>query len=246
MSDAPLALLSRRLTERFAAEDFAAGFALGRHILRAYPRMLSVYQRMGLAAQGLGLFADSVDLLQRALSADPEDARAWRGLHLAALALDLHPDADIAQTYFQDLAPPAAPETAIARGHEAARARDWPAAYRAFRQGLESHPDRMDAALGLAEALFHLQQPEAVQTIARYILQELPYALKAHLLILLAARELGQPQESQRRHLRAVQALDPLGEVAGQWLPASVLTPFLPNQPTLPAWDENERWAYAL
>ena len=245
MSDAPLARLSQRLTELFAAEEFAAGFALGRHILRYYPRFLSVYQRMGLAAQSVGLFSDSVDLLQRAVSANPEDGRAWRALHLAAVKLDMHPDAEIAEQYALDLDVAHPADSDIARGHAAAADHHWPDAYRLFRSGLEQHPERMDAALGMAQSLYHLDHFDAAQSIARYVLQELPYALKAHLLILLTTRATGQDDPVLLRHIRAVRGLDPLGELSQTWFAAPQLDAIFPARPMIPAWDETERWAYA-
>jgi len=245
MSEVPLSQLSQRLSDLFAADEFAAGFALGRHILRYFPRYITVYQRMGLAAQSVGLFADSLDLLQRAVSANPEDGEAWRALYLAAAHLDLHPDAEVARGYADDLDPAHPSESAIARGRAAAAQQRWADAYRFYRSGLEQHPERMDAALGLAEALFRLEQPKAAAAIARHVLQELPYALKAHLLILLTARTLNLTDFNPRRHRLAVRGLDPLGELSLTWFTAQELRGLLPKQPSLPAWDETERWAYA-
>ncbi len=245
MSDVSLGSLSQRLSDLFAADELAAGFALGRHILRYFPRYIAVYQRMGLAAQSVGLFADSLDLLQRAVSANPEDGEAWRALHLAATHLDLHPDADVARRYAADLDLARSPESDIARGHAAAANQRWADAYRYYRSGLEQHPERMDAALGLADALFRLGQPDAAAAIAHYVLQELPYALKAHLLILLTAPMLNPTDFNPRRHRLAVRGLDPLGELSRAWFPERDVSGFLPEHPSLPAWDERERWAYA-
>ncbi|HID34859.1 MAG TPA: tetratricopeptide repeat protein [Anaerolineae bacterium] len=245
MSDVPLGPLSQRLNDLFAADEFAAGFALGRHILRYFPRYIAVYQRMGLAAQSVGLFADSLDLLQRAVSANPEDGEAWRALHLAAAHLDLHPDADVARGYAADLDLARSPQGDIARGHAAAANQLWANAYRLYRSGLEQHPERMDAALGLADALFRLGQPDAATAIARYVLQELPYALKAHLIILFTSRALHPTDISLSRHLRTVRGLDPLGELSREWFSGQDIDDIFLEEPSLPAWNEQERWAYA-
>ena len=244
MNDISLAHASQQLTEFFAAEDFAAGFALGRHILRYYPRFLSVYQRMGLAAQAVGLFADSVDLLQRALSANPENARAWRAFHLAAIKLDMHFDVEIAAQYARDLDLTQPADSDIARGHEAAARGNWTDAYGYFRSGLERDPQRMDAALGLAESLFRLAHFDAAQSAARYVLRELPYALKAHLILLLTSSR-GRHDAGRRRHIQAVRGLDPLAELSRQWFPQQNLDGMFIKRPTLPAWDEKDRWGYA-
>ncbi|HHB91238.1 MAG TPA: tetratricopeptide repeat protein [Anaerolineae bacterium] len=243
MASVPLARLYPRLSQLFAADDFAAGFALGRHILRHYPRFIAAYIQMGLAAQSVGLLADSVDLLQRALSAHPEAPDAWQALFLAATHLELLPEAAIAEDYARDLIPNASPETPIARGHAARRAGDWRTAYAFYREGLTPQPHRMDAALGLAESLYRLGHFDGAQTIARYVLSELPYSLKAHLLLALIHAQTGQPLP--RAHLRAIRALDPLAELSQAWFPDINLTGLFADSPTLADWDEEERWAYA-
>jgi len=64
--------------------NFESGFALGRHILRYWPRHLDTYVEMGKASLGAGLVADAADLLRRALSAHPEDGELWAALQSAA------------------------------------------------------------------------------------------------------------------------------------------------------------------
>ncbi len=245
MGNVPLIQLSQRLTELFAADEFAAGFALGRHILRYYPRHLLTYREMGLAALSIGLFADSMDLLQRALSADPEDVSMWKALQNAALKLGLEPDAALAGRYIRDLASEASPSTAIARGHRAAKRGDWANAYSYFREGYTQHPERMDAALGMAEVLFHLQQVEAQQKVAQYVLKELPYCLKAHLLCALSDDLADAQKKPLSRHLRVIRALDPTGTYSQRWFNASDLQALLPDEALLPDWDASERWEYA-
>ena len=154
MSDVLLSDLSQRLEKLFSERRYAAGFALGRHILQSHPRHLRTYKMMGLAALEAGLTADSVDLLQRALSAYPEDGEMWSALHDAASRLDMHPDAEVAGAYARDLLWPAAGDSPIARGHAASREEDWERSYVEYREGYLAHPERMDAGLGVMEALF--------------------------------------------------------------------------------------------
>ncbi len=245
MENVALVHLSQRLKELFAAHEFAAGFALGRHILRFYPRHLWTYREMGLAAFSIGLFADSIDLLQRALSADPQDRRMWRALRDSALKLGLEPDARLATQYVQDLISDEPPTTAIARGHFAAMQGRWSSAYGYFREGYAQHPERMDALLGMAEALFHLRQFQAQLKVAQYVIQELPYCLKAHLLCALNQRMIGQQEKQSTRHMRVIRALDPTGVYSRQWFDASILHSFFSDEALLPDWDATERWEYA-
>ena len=83
--------------------ELEAGFALGRHILRYWPRHLDTYTQLGLAALTVGLYADAADLLRRALSADPEAGQLWAGLRQAASALGQGEEAELARQYEQDL-----------------------------------------------------------------------------------------------------------------------------------------------
>ncbi len=239
----PLTELSQRLAQLLEAQDYDAGFALGRHILRHYPRHLLTYQQLGLAALEAGRPEDSVDLLQRALSANPENAAMWRGFHRAARALGLAREMEIAQAYAQDLWAARSAETSsgasiLAQAHAAARAGDWPRAYQYFHQGYTQSPERMDAALGLAQALYHLGRFQAVQMVAQFILQELPYSLKAHLLLLLSNAQLEGEWIHVRRHGRVVRGLDPTGDYSQRWFAPQILAEFFDQPATLPPWPE--------
>jgi tetratricopeptide (TPR) repeat protein len=242
----PLDLLSLQLAELFAAGDYAAGFALGRHILLHAPRHLATYRQMGLAARQVGLFADCADLLPRALSADPEDGSMWAALRDALLKLEQPEAAEMADERARDLLPEDAPDTLLGRARAAARQGDWRKAYALFRQGYLAQPERLDAALGLAEALYHLREFEPVQTVAQTVLQELPFSLKAHLLLLLSDRQLEGDWIDVRRHQRIVQELDPTGAYSQRWFHADDLAGLFDPTVALPPWDATERWDYAL
>ena len=244
MSDVLLSDLSQHLQKLFDDEQFEAGFALGRHILHFYPRHLATYKQMGRAALAAGVMGEGIDLLHRALSIDPEDGELWAALHSAALKQAIPAEAEVAETYARALLTPELSDDAIARGHVAAREQDWLAAYRAYRQGHQAHPQRMDAGLGLLTALMHLQQWQPAQTLAEYILIELPYSLKALWGVLLCAHALDAAAASPGYHLNAARSLDPTDAAVKQWfgpLPAA----FPPAPPaTLPAWDDTQRWRY--
>ena len=244
MSHVLLFDLSQQLEKLFAEKQYAAGFALGRHILQSYPRHLPTYKQMGLAALAAGLTADSADLLQRALSADPEDGDMWAALHDATTQLDMHPDAEVAGTYAHDLLRPQANGPVIAQGHLAARAGDWDAAYEAYRAGYQAHPQRMDAGLGLMTALFNLDQWQASSNVSRHILKELPYSLKSLWFAIRCAVLLKDEKAPLERYLRTARSLDPDDAYVTRWFD-DILDEEIPHpQATLPAWDASELWEH--
>ncbi len=244
MSDVLLFDLSQQLEKLFAEKQYAAGFALGRHILQSFPRHLPTYKQMGLAALDAGLTADSADLLQRALSADPEDGEMWAALHDATTQLDMHPDAEVAGTYAHDLLRPQANKSAIAQGHLAARAGDWETAYEAYRSGYLAHPERMDAGLGLMTALFNLEQWQASLSVAQHILKGLPYSLKSLWFAIRCAVLLKDEEAPLKRYLRIARSLDPDDAYVIRWFDDIPAEEIPRPQATLPAWDTSERWEH--
>jgi len=244
MSDVLLFDLSQQLEKLFAARRYAAGFALGRHILQTYPRHLPTYKQMGLAALAAGLTSDSADLLQRALSADPEDGEMWAALHDAASQLKMHPDAEVAGVYAQDILQPEAGATDIASGHIVVREKDWDRAYAAFRSGYQQHPERMDAAMGLMTALYQLEHWRAAMDVAQHILIELPYSLKAHWFVIRCSVELNDNKSALKRHLRIARSLDPDDLYVTRWFDDVRESEMPKPQSTIPAWDDTERWEF--
>jgi len=244
MSDIALQDMHQQLERMLSDGQYAAGFALGRHILHHYPRHLATYRTLGLAALDAGLVEDSVDLLQRALSADPEDGEMWEALRRAAAQLDLHPDAEVAAAYAHDLINPQQGVSAIARGHAAAQEKDWEWAYAEYRKGYLSHPQRMDAGLGLLTALFELEQWQAALQVARHILDELPYSLKALWLAIISAQELERTDMPLTKWTRRARSIDPDDINILRWLNGVIpLWPDL-SPATIPPWDDSERWKY--
>jgi len=244
MNDVFLNDLSQQLADLFARREYAAGFALGRHILQSYPRHLQTYKQMGVAALETGLAEDAVDLLQRALSADPEDGKIWAALHKATTQLDLHPDAELAGTYARDLLHPQTDSSIIARGHDAAQKHDWERAYSAYRQGFLAQPQRMDAGLGLATALVHLRQWRLACKTVPYILNELPYSLKALWISIRCSSALKKEQNLIRKRLRTASSLDPDNIYARKWFEDMPWKEIRTTKAKIAAWNAEERWDY--
>ncbi|RUA15294.1 MAG: hypothetical protein DSY55_06605 [Clostridia bacterium] len=244
MSDVLLFDLSQHLEKLFSQQRYDAGFALGRHILRYYPRHLATYKQMGMAALAKSMWEDSIDLLQRALSIDPEDIQMWEALRSAAMATELQAEAALAADYIKDLHATSEETTPVAAGHDAARQQDWVRAYEAYRAGYAQHPQRMDAALGLVTALFHLEAYDAALLMTNHILEELPYCLKAHWQSIRCAHLLQDQTVDVQRHLRIARGIDPDGRYLLRWFDDVQEEKLAHPRALIPAWDESERWAY--
>ena len=241
MSDVLLSELSAQLRTLLAQGDYEAGFALGRHILRHYPRHLDTYVQMGLAALEADMAADAIDVLTRALSSDPESARLWDALARAARKAENETLARRAENIARELSPEGSEEmgeTALAA--RAVQRGDWAEALERYHRVFEADPSRMDAALGVGTALFHIRQYDSCRAVANSVLRELPHALKAHLLLALCSWEAGDAAECERRLERA-RAIDPDDVYLRRWFQPP---PDFPSArpATLPPWDETERW----
>jgi len=246
MTEVLLHDLSQQLQILFEVEqDYDAGFALGRHILRYWPHHLTTYAQLGQAALAVGLYTDAADLLRRALSADPLAGELWAGLRQASAALGLKEEVDIARQHQQDLLStfggPGASD--MARATVAASVEDWPQALRYFYRAYAAAPERMDIALGTAATLYHVQHYESCLSIAYTILTQLPYCLEANLLIVRCGQQLDSAPEMLESYLQTAYSLDPDEIYASRWFDDLAQQPPEP-QATLPAWNEEERWTY--
>lgn len=245
MNKVPLRQLNEQLQKLLEEDqDYEAGFALGRHILRYWPHCLQTYVHMGLAALTVGLYADATDILQRALSVDPEAGVLWAAYRQAAAAMGLDEAVAVAQAYEQDLLLPAKgidrgmigeAQAAIEQGH-------WPQALRAYQRLHNSQPQRMDIALGHAFSLFQLERYEACVAVCQRILEELPNSLKAHWLMVRCAYASTIGHIDAYAHLKRIDTIDPDYDYARRWFPD--LEP--PSDPALcPAWNPEDRWELA-
>lgn len=239
--------LSQRLQELLEVEqDYEAGFALGRHILRHYPRHLITYIQLGQAALAVELYSDAADLLHRALSAQPDSAELWRGLRLATTALDQHDAAEIARQHERDLlASVDDPDASnMAQATAAASVEDWPQALRYYYRAYAEAPERMDVALGMATVLYRVDQFESAKNVCFTILEQLPYCLKANLLLVRCGYELGDQRTNINAYLMTARSIDPDDFYAWCWFGDPADAPPRPKA-TLPAWNKSERWTYS-
>ncbi len=245
MSKVPLSELSQQLQTLFEAEaDYEAGFALGRHILRYWPHHVQTYAQMGLAALSVGMYADAADVLRRALSVDPQAGVLWAALRQAAAALGREDEVAIAMAHEHDLlqGEADAQRTLYAEALQATRQEHWPQALRAYQRLYARQPARMDIALGYAHSLFQLERFEACVAVSQRILEELPFSLKAHWLMVRCAYASTLGSIDVYSHLKVIDGLDPDYSYARRWFP-DLEPPVEP--PTCPAWDATERWSIA-
>lgn len=243
MAEVFLQDLSRQLHGLLAIQrDREAGFALGRHIVRHWPKHVETYVELARAALAIGLYADAADLYRRALSADPEAGELWAGLRQAAAALGLAEESGFAALYERDLLPdPIDPELSpLAQATLWAKQDAWAAALVSYRQALAETPNDVVAALGLAGAMAKVGRFEGCEPLARAVVVQLPYCLRAHMLLIECSLQLGG--QSAAGHERTAADLDPDGSYA--WRRFGRPGPQPPPAATLPAWNENERWMF--
>lgn len=243
MAEVFLQDLSRRLHELLVVRrDREAGFALGRHILRYWPKHVDTYAQLGSAALSVGLYADTADLLRRGLSADPEAGELWAGLRQALTALGQAEEADFAAVYERDLLPdPVDPDLSpLAQATLAVKQDGWGEALAHYRQALAETPNDVVAALGLAGVLARLGRFAACEQAAKAVAVQLPYCLRAHLLAAACSRRTGSPGAAG--HELAARDLDPDGHYAWRRFDSSGPEPA--PRAALAAWNENERWAF--
>ena len=209
--------------------DLDRAIRVTRHILRHYPRYSAGHQLLGQALLQSGRHRESVTQFLRVLSADPENVTARLGLSRVyaeigqwhksidqlQLAADLSPgDSGLRRQLVQLVTAHrgnATAELEISRaglGRIYARNGLYPKSIQEFNAVLAYEPTRFDVRLALAEVLWrdgrHL---EAVE-VCHQVLDRLPGALKANLIMAAVWLDSPQPDEAEP-YLRLAQALDP-------------------------------------
>jgi tetratricopeptide (TPR) repeat protein len=224
---------SKRIGEAIDNGRYATAVANAKHVLAQYPKCVAMYRLMARAALEAGQYDFAIDVLHRALSANPEDVIAWAGLsgvyerrgELDEAIWYLHRAVELtggtgpAEEELRKLyakrdgaepkkvgISPAALAHVYMRGGLLAKAIDQ------FRQVYAEDPNRTDAALGLAEALWRDNQRVEAAQICLDVLDRLPYCLKANLI-------LGQiwtsgGREDGTTYLQRAEAVDPENQMA--------------------------------
>ncbi len=206
-----------------------------RYILRHYPRHVESYRVLGQALLTAGDYQEASRQYRRVLSADPEDVAARIGLAeiyrgtgdldkaigQMRRAIDLAPGDSGLRIQLRQLlnarqGSEAAEQLEITRaalGRIYARGGLYAKAVQEFKAVLEQNPSRVDVQASLAESLWRAGRHLEAAEVCHRILERLPNALTANLILGVVWLESPQPDEAAP-HLKLAQALDPENVVA--------------------------------
>ncbi len=207
---------------------------LAQYLLRRHPRYLRGYQLLAEAALEQGNLTDAIEIFSRVLSADPESFAAHAGLASAytdqneldnalwhmTRAFESEPGMKAVRDqlrYLYELRDGRAPgrlhlnSAALARSYLRNGAFD--VAVEEFQHEIEADPDRIDLQVALAEAYWFANHPQQAAQVAFQVLEELPLALKPHLILGAFYHRAGEMEQAET-HLRIAQELDPENDIA--------------------------------
>ncbi len=232
------------------SNDSERAIGLAQHILETYPQNLETYRILGEAYLADRQLDRAREAFERVLRSDPENIPAHVGLGIAyerqqqldraipefEQAWEIKPDmAELRSQLLRLYTEGYGSENAQLRLSRAGLARLYakghmlPQAISEFRQVLADQPDRYDAHVALAEALWRDGQDEEAADEARAILKQRPETLKANLL-------LGYLQQGNSDTYWAnATAMDPYQSVAGAMFDA---LPVAADSPEVDEWNE--------
>jgi len=237
------------------SNDLDRAIGLAQHILDRYPDNLEAYRILGEAYLANRQLDRAQESFERVLRSDPENIPAHVGLGITAerqgqldraiaefeQALEIKPDmtelrSQLLRLYSEGFGS----ENAQLRLSRAGLARLYakghmlPQAITEFRQVINDQPDRFDAMVALAEALWRDGQEDEAIDLCRDILAERPESLKANLLLGYLLSSSGRPEGE--RYWQAAVRMDPYQGVAQalfESLPQDQSEP-----PMIEEWDE--------
>jgi len=229
--------------------------AICKHILHYYPKHIEAYRQMGEVCLELGHYESAKELFYRVLSADPENVVAYVGLstvfeqeHLIEEAVwhmerafELTPGKtemhrELLRLYNEAEGKPRArlKLTSGALAYVYVQEGLLAQAIQEFRAIVAAAPSRFDARVALAEALWQTGRIREAVEIAQNLLTQLPYCLKANLILGTAWKESDLPEAE--KYLQRAQMLDPTNQTAVQMFGAR--SPLQPEQPRVPRYVE--------
>jgi tetratricopeptide (TPR) repeat protein len=233
MAEIPLQEYCRQIEDMIAQGLYTEAVAHGKHILRQYPKYVAAYGLMGRAMLEAHQNEYAADMFRRVLSADPEDMPAWvvmsevcdqRDELNAALwylerAFELTTDnklvgEQLGQLYGRrdGVQPQRVQLTRGALARLYLKGDLLPRAISEFHVLLAEHPERVDLAVALAEALWRNGQRLEASEVCQSVLDRLPYCLKANLI--LGEIWTGGGRGEGQMYLRRAKALDPENRMA--------------------------------
>ena len=242
------------------SNDLERAIGLAQHILERYPENLEAYRILGEAYLANRQLDRAQEAFERVLRSDPENIPAHVGLGITyerqgrldraiaefEQALEIKPDMPELRNQLLRLYTDAwGSEHAQLRLSRAGLARLYakghmlPQAIAEFRQVIADQPDRFDAMVALAEALWRDGQEDEAIATCRQILARRPESLKANLILGYLEMASGQPEGE--RFWQAARQMDPYQVVARAMFES--LPPDGTGEPTIEEWDEAAwRW----
>jgi tetratricopeptide (TPR) repeat protein len=221
--------LRQQVRAAIGAERYAEAVAVCQHILRWAPRDGETVYLLGEAHLEAGQFARAEAFFRLALGINPEQYLVHAGLGLAAehqgdrvsaltwlrRALDLNP-ANLAlrgeiERLAEELgltAPTVARPSQVAVGRTYLRGKMYVEAAQHLARAVAEEPDRVEARLALAEALWMLGAVGVAEQVTLGTLQIAPNCVKALTLLAILHLERDQHDEAEAL-LQAAAALDP-------------------------------------
>ncbi len=249
------ATLSDALSEvdaALAASDNERAAGLASELLLAYPNAVTVLRQRARALTAAGRSLQAAEAHRRVLEILPADGEAMAGLahalHVAGQhaeareaarqALDYFPSDEALQRIAASEGLPFQPgQTSMhlfrARVHAQAGLNDRAAS--GLRSVIAKWPERTDVKIALMQALWRKAARIAAAEQAQAVLDEYPFCLNAHLLMLELWRDAGA-SDMERVHLQAIEQVDPDHRATHAMLGAQSPLPVkdVPAQPTQP------------
>jgi len=224
---------------------YTEAVAHGKHILQQYPKYVVAYRLLGKAMLEADQDDYAADMFRRVLSADPEDMLAWVALsevhnkrdeldaavwHLER-AFELSVDNKVVEDELRRLygrrdgvEPQRVQLTRGALARLYLKGDLLPRAISELRALLAEQPYRVDLNVALAEALWRNEQRLEAIEVCQKVLDELPYCLKANLILGEIWNSSGR--EEAQIYLQRAEALDPENRMAQElFADASPLPP---------------------
>lgn len=222
-----------------------------RYILQHYPKHLAAYRLLGKAMLEAGKDRLAEDMFRRVLSGDPEDFVARVGMSIVAdrqgdlqravwhmeRAFELNPNNEAVQEELRRLygrrdgvEPPKLHLTRAGLGRLYLRGNLLSRAIEEFQVLLAEDPERTDLWVALAEALWRNDQRVKAEEACLYVLDSMPYCLKANLL--LGEMWTRSGRDEGRTYLQRATALDPENQLAKELFGDA--SPLEPRQVRLP------------
>jgi tetratricopeptide (TPR) repeat protein len=239
------------------SNDLDRAIGMAQHILETYPKCLEAHQMLGEAFLSNRQYEEARIEFEKVLSFDPEHIPALVGLGMTSerlgqlssaitafeRALEIKPDLPELRSQLLRLYTEAwGSEYAHLRLSRVGLARLYakghmlPQAISEFRQVVADQPDRLDARVALAEALWRDEQEEEALEVCRAILAnpQHPDVLKANLI--LGYIELASGNPSGEQYWRNALTIDPYQSMARMLFES--LPPVDVPEPVIPEWDE--------